>query len=211
VVDAITFKRRKTMRLREIVSDQKNAGPYQPRDLFLTPESVANVREWFRRSALHDGLDEEAAEEAASVAIMAWLERNYAESGIARGDHPRALFATRKFLRRSGWKGGSEYRRSQANTFAPVTGSEASRSPSPEAITAALEAAAVKGLTYVPMREKWSRRGYKKVGRGGAARYEVTGRKDHREIGRSFIPAKRIVEEAARVGGLAAVFMPSGD
>jgi hypothetical protein len=211
VITVITFTRRRTMRLREIVTDQKNAGTYNPRDLFGSPESVANVREWFRRSALQDGLDEEAAEEAASVAFMAWLERNYAESGIARGDHPRALFATRKFLRRSGWKGGSEFRRRQANTFAAVTGSEASRSSSPEAIATALEAAAVNGLTYVPVREKWSRRGYRRVGRGAAARFEMTGRKDHREIGRSFIPATRILEEAARIGGLVAVFMPRDD
>jgi hypothetical protein len=199
------------MRLREIISEQKGEGAYQPKDALQFPETMANAREWFRRSALRDGLDPEAADEAASVALMAWLERDYSASGIARGDHPRALFATRKFLRRSGWKGASEYRRSQARTVCPVTGSEASRSPTPEAIVAAVEAAAVNGLAYVSFREKWSRRGVKKVGRGPAARFEPTGRKDHRDIRRSRLAARLVIAEAAKVGGLVAVFMPSDD
>lgn len=194
------------MRLREIVTETKSAGIYNPRDLFTLPESVFNAREWFRRSALRDGLDAEAADEAASVALMCWLERDYSGSGIARGDHPRALFATRKFLRRSGWRAPSDYRRAQANVFGPVTGSEAGRSPRPDAILAALEAAAAHGLTYVPAREKWARRGWRKIGRGPGARWEETGRKDHRQIQRSRMPARRLLAEAARVGGLAAVF-----
>jgi hypothetical protein len=199
------------MRLREIISEQKSEGPYQPADVLRFPETMSNAREWFRRSALRDGLDPEAAEEAASVAMMAWLERDYSASGIARGDHPRALFATRKWMRRSAWKGAREYRRSQARTLAPMTGSEASRSPTPEAIVAAVETAAVNGLAYVPFREKWSRRGFKKVGRGAAARFEPTGRKDHRDIRRSKIAARLVIAEAAKVGGLVAVFMPADD
>jgi hypothetical protein len=203
--------RRRVMRLREIITERKSEGGYQPTDLFQFPETIANAREWFRRSALRDGLDPEAAEEAASVAMMAWIERDYSASGIARGDHPRALFATRKWMRRSVWKGASEYRRSQARTLAPITGSEASRSPTPEAIVAALEAATVGGLSFVPFREKWARRGFKKVGRGTAARFDATGRKDHREIRRSRIVARRVIAEAAKVGGLVAVFMPADD
>lgn len=199
------------MRLREIISEQKGEGAYQPADVLQFPETMSNAREWFRRSALRDGLDPEAADEAASVAMMALLERDYSASGIARGDHPRALFATRKWMRRSAWKGASEYRRSQARTLAPMTGSEASRSPTPEAIVAAVEAAAVHGLAYVPFREKWSRRGFKKVGRGPAARFEPTGRKDHRDIRRSKIAARLVIAEAAKVGGLVAVFMPADD
>jgi hypothetical protein len=199
------------MRLREIISEQKSEGAYQPADVLRFPETMSNAREWFRRSALQDGLDPEAAEEAASVAMMAWLERDYSASGIARGDHPRALFATRKWMRLSAWKGASEYRRSQARTLAPMTGSEASRSPTPEAIVAAVEAAAVHGLAYVPFREKWSRRGFRKVGRGPAARFESTGRKDHRDIRRSRLAARLVIAEAAKVGGLVAVFMPSDD
>ena len=196
------------MRLREIVSETKDKGHYRPEDLFQFPETMANVREWFRRSALRDGLDPEAADEAASVALVAWMERDYSSGQVARGDHPRALFGTRKFMRRSVWKGGSEYRRSRARTFTPVTGSEASRAPTPVAILAAVEAAEALGLTYVPVREKWARRGYKKVGRGSAARWEPTGRKDHREVQRSRILASRVIEEAAKHGGLLAVFMP---
>ena len=199
------------MRLREIITEQKSEGAYQPTDVLQFPETMSNAREWFRRSALRDGLDPDAAEEAASVALLAWIERDYSASGIARGDHPRALFATRKWMRRSAWKGASEYRRSQARTLAPMTGSEASRSPTPEAIVAAVEAAAVHGLAYVPFREKWSRRGFRKVGRGPAARFESTGRKDHRDIRRSKIAARLVIAEAAKVGGLVAVFMPSDD
>jgi len=199
------------MRLREIMTERKSEGVYQPADLFQLPEMMANAREWFRRSALRDGLDPEAADEAASVATMAWIERDYSASGIARGDHPRALFATRKWMRRSAWKGASEYRRTQARTVSPVTGSEASRSPTPAAIVAAVEAAAVHGLTYVPCREKWARKGYRKVGRGPAARFEATGRKDHRDIRRSRLAARLVIAEAARVGGLVAVFSPSED
>ena len=199
------------MRLREIISEQRSDGAYQPADVLQFAETMANAREWFRRSALRDGLDPEAADEAASVAMMAWLERDYSASGIARGDHPRALFATRKFLRRSGWKGASEYRRSKSRTVCPVTGSEASRSPTPEAIVAAVEAASAHGLTYVPFREKWSRRGYRKVGRGPAARFEPTGRKDHRDIRRSRLTARLVIAEAKKVGGLVAVFMPADD
>jgi len=199
------------MRLREIITEAKSEGPYQPTDLFQFPETMANAREWFQRSALRDGLDPEAADEAASVAMMAWMERDYSSSGIARGDHPRALFATRKWMRRSVWKGASEYRRSQARTVAPITGSEASRSPTPAAIVAAVETAAAHGLTYVPIREKWARRGFRKVGRGPAARFELTGWKDHREIQRSRLAARLVIAEAAKVGGLVAVFMPADD
>jgi hypothetical protein len=199
------------MRLREIITEQKSEGAYQPADVLQFPETMANAREWFRRSALRDGLDQEAADEAASVAMMAWLERDYSSSGITRGDHPRALFATRKWMRRSAWKGASEYRRSQARMVAPMTGSEASRSPTPEAILAAVEAAAVNGLAYVPFREKWSRRGFKKVGRGPTARFEPTGRKDHRDIRRSRLAARLVIAEASKVGGLVAVFMPAED
>ena len=199
------------MRLREIISEQRSEGAYQPKDVLQFPETMANAREWFRRSALRDGLDPEAADEAASVAMMAWLERDYSASGIARGDHPRALFATRKFLRRSAWKGAGEYRRSKSRTVCPFTGSEASRSPTPEAIVAAVETAGVNGLAYVPCREKWARRGFKKVGRGPAARFEATGRKDHRDIRRSRLTARLVIAEAAKVGGLVAVFMPTDD
>ena len=45
------------MRLRDIVTERKDSGAYRPADLFPFPEAVANVREWFRRSALRDGLD----------------------------------------------------------------------------------------------------------------------------------------------------------
>ena len=196
------------MRLREIVTEQKSEGSYRPADLFQFPETMANVREWFRRSAIRDGLDAEAADEAASVALVAWMERDYSSGQVARGDHPRALFGTRRYMRKSAWKGGSEYRRSQTRTVVPISGSEASRAPTAAAILAAVEAAEAHGLTYVPVREKWARRGFRRVGRGAAARCEPTGRKDHREIQRSRIMAREVIAEASKVGGLLAVFLP---
>lgn len=196
------------MRLRKIVTEQKSEGSYRPADLFQFPETMANVREWFRRSAIRDGLDAEAADEAASVALVAWMERDYSSGQVARGDHPRALFGTRRYMRKSAWKGGSEYRRSQTRTVAPISGSEASRAPTAAAILAAVEAAEAHGLTYVPVREKWARRGFRRVGRGAAARWEPTGRKDHREIQRSRIMAREVIAEALKVGGLLAVFLP---
>jgi hypothetical protein len=194
------------MRLRDIVTERKDAGVYRPQDLFQFPEAMGNVREWFRRSALRDGLDPEAADEAASRATLAWMERDYSNGQVARGDHPRALFGTRRFMQRSAWKGGSEYRRSRQRTFHPYSGSEASRTGTPAAIVAAIDAAERQGLTYVAARERWARRGYKKVGRGKAARCEPTGRKDHREIRRSRILARQVIEAAAQCGGLVAVF-----
>lgn len=181
---------------------------YRPQDLFPTPEAVESVRRWFVRSAQRDGLNAEAAEEAASVALMAWMTRDYSASDVARGDHPRALFETRRYMRKSRWIGGTEYRRGQLYRSAPCTGSEASRTPTPDAILAALEAAQKRGLSYVPFREKWARRGWRKRGRGPQANFERTGRKDHRDIRRSLLPARLVIAEAARVGGLLAVFMP---
>ena len=195
------------MRLREIVTERKDQGCYQPEDLFPFPEAMENVREWFRRSALRDGLGPEAADEADSHALLAWMKRDYSNGQVARGDHPRALFGTRRFMRRSAWKGGSEYRRSQARSFHPFSGSEASRMPSPEAIAAALEAAERSGLSYVSLREKWARKGWKKV----SGQWVRTGRKDHREVRRSRILARQVVAEAARVGGLVAVFFPKNE
>ena len=52
------------MRLRDIISEQKSEGAYQPKDVLQFPETMANAREWFRRSALRDGLDPDAADEA---------------------------------------------------------------------------------------------------------------------------------------------------
>ena len=194
------------MRLRDIVTERKETGIYKPEDLFPFPEAVGNVRDWFRRSALRDGLDPEAADEAASRAVLAWMERDYSSGQVARGDHPRALFGTRRYMRRSAWKGGSEYRRSRQRAYQPFMGSEASRTASPLAILAAVDAAERNGLTYVPARERWARRGYKKVGRGAAARWEPTGRNDHRDVRRSRILARKVIEAAVQHGGLLAVF-----
>lgn len=199
------------MRLREIVMEQKGSGHYKPQDLFATPGAVANVREWFRRSALRDGLDAEAADEAASVALLAWMERDYSSGQVARGDHPRALFGTRKFMRRSLWRGATEYRRSKARAYGSFNGTEASRSPSPAAIAAAVEAASQGGLMYVPCREKWARRGYKRVGRGRGAMWQATAGKNHREIRRARIRAEHVIEEAAPLGGLLTAFLGDAD
>lgn len=200
------------MKLRDIVPAQAEQGSYRPEDLFQFPDAVLGAREWLRRSAVRDGLGDEAADEAASVALVAWMERDYACSGVRRGDHPHALFGTRRLMRRSRWKGsGTEYRRCISRTFHPFTGSEASRTATPTAIVAAVEAAERSGLTYIPIRERYARRGYRKVGLGTAARWEAVGRKRHRDIQRSRIMARTVVEAAARHGGLLAVFLPQDD
>ncbi len=200
------------MKLRDIVTAHAAEGSYRPEDLFPFPEAMLGARDWFKRSALRDGLGEEAAEEAASVALVAWMERDYTAAEVRRGDHPHALFGTRRLMRRSGWKGnGTAYRRSQARTFHPFTGSEASRADTPAAIVAAVDAAERNGLTYVPVRERYARRGFRKVGRGAAARWEATGRKDHRDVQRSRIMARAVIEAAAGHGGLIAVFLPKDE
>ncbi len=91
--------------------------------------------------------------------------------------------------------------------FHPFTGSEASRMATPVAILAAVEDAERRGLTYVPARERWARRGWKRVGRGAAVRWEPTGRTDHRAVGRTRITSRRVIEAAAGHGGLLAVFL----
>ena len=83
--------------------------PYRPADLL--PHQHAAIRESFRRAALRDGLDEDAAEEAASAAYARWLGRDYAKADIGRGDHLRAYSAIRKYSRLSCWKGFTGARR----------------------------------------------------------------------------------------------------
>lgn len=82
---------------------------YRPAD--ATPEQHLGLREGLYRSARHDGLDEEAADEAASAMYMHWLARDYSALDYARGDHLRAYYAIRAYARRSQWRGFTEQRR----------------------------------------------------------------------------------------------------
>jgi hypothetical protein len=76
---------------------------YKPSD--LTGEQHMGVREGLYRTARYDGLDEDAADEAASQFYTHWLARDYTALPYARGDHMRAYYAIRAYARRSFWKG----------------------------------------------------------------------------------------------------------
>lgn len=83
--------------------------PYDPAD--LTPEGHLAIREGFRRSAMRDGLGEEAAEEAASQFYAHWLGRDWASRQIPKGDHARAFYSVRAYARKSAWHGFTGERR----------------------------------------------------------------------------------------------------
>jgi hypothetical protein len=82
---------------------------YCPAD--LTGEEQAALCERLERDARLDGLREEEAEEAAHAMFFHWLTRNYGRCNVARGDHPRAYYAVRKYARLSRWKGFTGQRR----------------------------------------------------------------------------------------------------
>lgn len=77
----------------------------------LTGEQHTALREQFARAAEWDGLDPEAAQEAASVFYLQWLGRPYGRLPIARGDHRWAYRSVLKYARLSAWKGFTGYRR----------------------------------------------------------------------------------------------------
>jgi len=82
---------------------------YRPAD--LTGEQHMSLREGLYRTARYDGLDEDAADEAASVFYAHWLARDYGQLSYARGDHMRAYYAIRAYARRSQWRGFTGARR----------------------------------------------------------------------------------------------------
>lgn len=84
---------------------------YSPAD--LTADQHMGLREGLYRTARYDGLDEEAAEEAASQFYTHWLARDYSKLPYARGDHMRAYYAIRAYARRSQWRGFTGQRRAQ--------------------------------------------------------------------------------------------------
>jgi hypothetical protein len=84
---------------------------YRPAD--LTGDQHIGMREGLYRTARYDGLDEDAAEEAASQFYMHWLCRDYSKLPYARGDHMRAYYAIRAYARRSQWRGFTGQRRAK--------------------------------------------------------------------------------------------------
>ena len=84
---------------------------YNPAD--LTADQHMGLREGLYRTARYDGLDEEAAEEAASQFYLHWLARDYSKLPYARGDHMRAYYAIRAYARRSQWRGFTGQRRAK--------------------------------------------------------------------------------------------------
>lgn len=77
--------------------------PYNPHDLL--PHQHEALRAAWYRAARRDGLDEDAAEEAASWAYAHWLGRNYANVTIGRGDHLRAYASVRRLGGVTRWRG----------------------------------------------------------------------------------------------------------
>ena len=84
---------------------------YKPADL-TGPQHMA-LREGLYRTARYDGLDEDAADEAASQFYLHWLARDYNALPYARGDHMRAYYAIRAYARRSQWRGFTGQRRAK--------------------------------------------------------------------------------------------------
>lgn len=82
---------------------------YNPAD--ATPEQHVGLREGLYRQARRDGLDKEAAEEAASAFYLHWLTRNYAATTIPRGDHLRAFYSVRALGKITLWKGSTGSKR----------------------------------------------------------------------------------------------------
>jgi len=115
---------------------------YRPAD--LTGEQHMGIREGLYRTARYDGLDEEAAEEAASQFYLHWLARDYTSLPYARGDHMRAYYAIRAYARRSQWRGFTGQRRAKnrqasAEMLAMRERRLQSAIPRPDALTMARE------------------------------------------------------------------------
>jgi hypothetical protein len=115
---------------------------YKPAD--LTGEQHVGLREGLYRTARYDGLDEEAAEEAASQFYLHWLARDYSKLPYARGDHMRAYYAIRAYARRSQWRGFTGQRRAKnrqasAEMLAMRERRLQSAIPRPDALTMARE------------------------------------------------------------------------
>jgi hypothetical protein len=115
---------------------------YNPAD--LTGDQHMGLREGLYRTARYDGLDEDAADEAASQFYTHWLARDYSKLPYARGDHMRAYYAIRAYARRSQWRGFTGQRRAQnrqasAEMLAMRERRLQSAIPRPDALTMARE------------------------------------------------------------------------
>lgn len=115
---------------------------YRPSD--LTGEQHMALREGLYRTARYDGLDEDAADEAASQFYAHWLARDYTSLPYARGDHMRAYYAIRAYARRSQWRGFTGQRRAakRSQTVEMIAATERAREraiPRPDALAMARE------------------------------------------------------------------------
>ena len=81
------------------------------RDLMREAMSPDKSRDRIKTKAQREGV-RERAEEAAAEAYAKWLSLRGA-AWLAAGDHERAINATIRYMRRSGWKGYKGYRRAQ--------------------------------------------------------------------------------------------------
>lgn len=138
---------------------------YRPSD--LTGDQQAAIRSRLQKDARFDGLDDEAAEEAASAMFFHWFTRNYGRCNIGRGDHARAYYAVRRYARLSRWKGFTGQRRGRKAkiTSENIAMRERLRercNPTPESV-----AIAVERMANTPCHSKKAYRLAKRIGLPG--------------------------------------------
>jgi hypothetical protein len=82
---------------------------YNPHD--LDGDQLAQLWQGWYRYAIWHGVDEEAAEEAASIAMIHFMDVLPKKGQVERGDHYHAYYSTRAMIRFSNWKGYTNNRR----------------------------------------------------------------------------------------------------
>lgn len=135
---------------------------YRPDD--LTGEQHKAIWEMLRTAASFDGLDSEAAEEAASKMYLHWLTRNYGRCDIARGDHARAYWGVRRYAKLSRWQGFTGQRRDRKAALTAENLSMRERIRERNQSTPASVAVAVERIANSPAYGRKAYRLAKKIG-----------------------------------------------
>ncbi len=138
---------------------------YRPSD--LRGEQHKALWDMLRIAASFDGLDPEAAEEAASKMYAHWLARNYGQCDIARGDHARAYWAIRRYAKRSHWQGFTGQRRDRKAALTAENLAMRERVRERNQSTPASVAVAVERIAHSPAYGRKAYRLAKKIGLPG--------------------------------------------
>ena len=85
------------------------AARYNPHD--LDGDQLSQLWQGWYRFAIWHGVDEDAAEEAASIGMVYFMDTIPKKGQVERGDHFHAYYSTRAMLRFSYWKGRTGARR----------------------------------------------------------------------------------------------------